>query len=246
MRRSIDVIATAQDAMSRNLEGHLAVVIDVLRATSVMSVAIRNGAKQIVAVSSVEEAFSLRDSGRFGDVLLGGERNAMKIEGFDLDNSPYNYVNECVDGKTIVMTTTNGTQALCATSKAAKTLVCSFLNVDAVATEIAESDMPVSIICAGTEGRFTLEDGLCAGSLVSRVLSLGDNLILSDFAVAMKNLVDNSSKNLYEMASEGEHFVRLQKKGFGRDAEICLNSTMTLPTLKVKEHFDGKVYVVGE
>lgn len=142
----------------------VAVVIDVLRATTVMVTALDAGARRVLTCREVREAQQLAGAVG-GQALLCGERGCRRIEGFDLGNSPAEYRPESVRGRDLVLTTTNGTQAIAAAGKATRVLIASFLNLSAVVAAIGDTDR-VQLICAGTEGKVTLEDVLLAGALV--------------------------------------------------------------------------------
>lgn len=162
---NIDVYFSPAVVDEAVLEGRVAVVIDVIRATSTMLEALANGARAIFPILSTEEAVRLASSlGREG-TLLCGERKGLKVEGFDLGNSPSEYLPDVVDGKQLVMTTTNGTRGLIAAEGANRVLVASFMNLTAV-TEALEEEEKLVIVCAGRDNRFALEDVLCAGAVM--------------------------------------------------------------------------------
>lgn len=150
-----------------DLSGSVAVVIDVLRATTTIIHALAAGAEVVIPCSEVEEAFAIRDRVGAQKCVLGGERHGLLIEGFDLDNSPFSYTPESVGGKTVVFTTTNGTRALAACRSAASVLVAGFVNRSAVVERLKADGRPVWIVCAGTDGYVTAEDVLVAGALAS-------------------------------------------------------------------------------
>ena len=214
----IHVVATAQEAQKTDMKGATAVVIDVLRATSTMTVAVHNGANGIVAVKSPDEAFRLKSLYPEGSVLLGGERHADKIEGFDLDNSPLSYTSNVVCGKTIVMTTTNGTLAIDACKSVDRLFISSFLNVNSVVNKLKSVVGDVYVVCAGTEGRFTIEDGLCAGYIVNALE--GEK---SDLAIALQEVYVSYSDDISRVVAKGEHFSRLIRKGYGCDLDVCFS-----------------------
>ncbi len=152
-------------AVPEELAGGAAVVIDVLRASTTMIHALAHGAARIIPCESVAEAHAVAARFPRQDVLLGGERGGVKIDGFDLDNSPRCYTPEVVAGKTIIFTTTNGTVALRRAARADTVLVGALVNLRAVLTRLQDYPGPVHLICAGTDGRLTAEDILCAGLL---------------------------------------------------------------------------------
>jgi 2-phosphosulfolactate phosphatase len=148
------------------LAGGLAVVIDVLRATTTIVHALAAGAACVRPCAEVEEARELAGGMRAGRVLLGGERGGQPLPGFDLGNSPREYTGKVCKGKTVVLTTTNGTRALLRAAEAERVLVAAFVNYSAVCEQLRQDARPVHIVCAGTEGEVSLEDTLLAGALV--------------------------------------------------------------------------------
>lgn len=148
--------------------GGIAVVIDVLRASTTIATALAHGAAAVRPVAGIEEARELAAVLGAG-TLLGGERGGVRIPGFDLGNSPLEYTPDRVAGKTIVITTTNGTAALHACREAREILVGALVNRTAVADEVrrlAGDSVPVHLVCAGTDGEITAEDVLAAGAIL--------------------------------------------------------------------------------
>ena len=188
------VFFTFGEVDGHDLHDRTAVVIDVLRATSTMIGALAAGAEAIYPVVSVEDAIKLVTSlGRAGprtpragghaergETLLAGERRGLAIEGFDLGNSPPEFTAAAVAGKRVVMSTTNGTAALVAASGAERVLVAAFVNLAAVVAAVEGAER-LAVVCAGRDGRFSIDDALCAGMLVSRLADrLGGALELED------------------------------------------------------------------
>jgi len=151
--------------------GSIAVVVDILRASTTITHALANGADCVIPCATVEEAFAARNELPTGTCLLGGERGGVRIDGFDLSNSPTGYNPDTVRGKSIGFTTTNGTGALIRAEKADDVLIGAFVNLSAVTDRLRTSELPVHIVCAGTNGQITGEDVLFAGALVDK---LGD------------------------------------------------------------------------
>lgn len=149
--------------------GTTAVVIDVIRATSTIMEALANGARAVYPVASTEEAVQLAASLGREDALLCGERKGVMIEGFDLGNSPREYTSERVAGKHLVMTTTNGTRAFMAVQGADRVLAASFLNISAAVAAVKGAER-LLVVCAGKEDRFSMDDAVCAGMIIRRVL----------------------------------------------------------------------------
>ncbi|MBS0205225.1 MAG: 2-phosphosulfolactate phosphatase [Planctomycetes bacterium] len=154
-----------------DVRGGIAVIIDVLRASTTIVHALDNGAKCVIPCGEVDEAHRIARTRPAGSVLLGGEREGTLIDGFDLDNNPFAYTASVVQGKTIAFTTSNGTRALLRAAAADRVLIGSFVNLQAVVNVLASDPRPVHLVCAGTKGKITVEDSLCAGAIVDRVLS---------------------------------------------------------------------------
>ncbi|MCG6955620.1 MAG: 2-phosphosulfolactate phosphatase [Gemmatimonadetes bacterium] len=171
----VDVFFTVAHAEPALLQEATVVVIDAVRATTSMVEALANGARGIFPTASTEEAVKLAVSLGRDDTLLCGERKGVKIEGFDLGNSPGEFTAEVVAGKRLVMSTTNGTGAFAAAQEAPRLVACAFTNLSAVATALAANDGTehLVVLCAGRQGRFALEDALCAGHLLRKVLDQG-------------------------------------------------------------------------
>lgn len=239
----IDVFFSPVEVQDVPVEGRTAVVIDVIRATSCIVEAMANGARAIFPTVLAEKAIKLAsDLGR-EDTLLCGERKGIKIEGFDLGNSPAEFTIEVVEGKQLVMSTTNGTRALLAVEHADRVLVASFLNLSAVAGALAGvSDLLV--VCAGRQDRFSLDDALCAGHLIRRILEeRGEGeLVLNDGAVVALDLAEK-----YEV---DEAFLRttmsgkaLQAAGLDLDLTLCSNVDLhtVVPEMRERRIELGKV-----
>ena len=158
-----------------SLRGGLAVVVDVLRATTVMVQALAAGCESIIPCGEIEEALQVAAGLPPGTALLAGERQGLPIPGFDLGNSPGEFTSRVCNDKTLVMTTTNGTRAILASQEAERVYIASFTNLRATSEEISvqflkkDHGHSVHIVCAGTEGHISLEDSLLAGALVSQI-----------------------------------------------------------------------------
>lgn len=156
--------------------GRVVVVIDVLRATSTIVEALANGARSVLPVAAVDEAVRKADELGRDAVLLCGEREMQPIRGFQLGNSPLEFTTERVAGKTLVMSTTNGTGALLTGAAAAECWVGALLNAGAVADRLSAAQSDALLLCAGREGAFALEDALCAGRIARRVRDATDGV----------------------------------------------------------------------
>lgn len=237
----ISVIPTAQQAQSINFSGQTAVVIDVLRATSVITTALENGAREVIPVKTVEEAQNLYAQCDTAKTLRGGERNALKIEGFNLSNSPLEYKKKVVEGKTLILTTTNGTNAINNIIGADEVVLACFRNGAAVVEHIVglshRGSHDIAIVCAGTESHFSLDDGLCAGMIIE-LLKQRTEVETDDLGLLLHRFYNESKDNLFGALSGCYHLKRLFTLGFYDDIKFCLetNCVQTVPVLK-----DGKI-----
>jgi 2-phosphosulfolactate phosphatase len=202
------------------LVGGLAVVIDVLRATTVIVHALAAGCKAVYPCPEIEEARKLAGGMRFGEVLLAGERGGLPLPGFDLGNSPGEFTPEVCRGRTIVLTTTNGTRALLRAAEADRVLAAGFVNFSAVCEQIRQDARPLHILCAGTEGEVTLEDVLLAGGLVN-FLSETEEIHLNDSGRLAWDCFENNGPVLpcaLEISTGGARLRRLGYEDDIRDA----------------------------
>ena len=173
-----------------DLAGGIAVVTDVLRATTTVGYALKNGARGIIPCESIDEAVGIREANdtASGEILLGGERGGEPISCFDLGNSPSEWSNEVVAGREIAFTTTNGTRALLRSVLADRVLMGAFANLGAVCDVLLEDSRPIHIVCAGTVGKISTEDCLFAGAVVGRLLGVSTES--TDLAAAGIELCD--------------------------------------------------------
>ncbi|MBI4538343.1 MAG: 2-phosphosulfolactate phosphatase [Gemmatimonadetes bacterium] len=217
---NVVVYFTADEVDAGVLQGSTAVVVDVLRATSTVVEALANGARAIYPTVSAEEAIRLAASLGRDDTLLCGERRGLKIEGFDLGNSPAEFEVAKVGGRRLVMSTTNGTRALLASAAAARVLIGSFLNLSAVAAAVAGAEV-LAIVCAGREGRFALEDAVCAGHLLARLTARKDVVpALNDAAEAALVLAGRYSPDAGFLARTAAGHA-LTEIGLASDLALC-------------------------
>lgn len=157
------------------LRGGVAVVIDILRASSTISTAIANDAETVIPCEQVEQTFQIREELAGAPVILGGERGGVIIEGFDFGNSPKDYSADQVSGKTVLFTTTNGTRAIHRCKEASAVYVGSFLNLGAITKELSRRAEPIHLVCAGTDGTITAEDCLFAGAVAEQLAQLTES-----------------------------------------------------------------------
>jgi len=211
------------------------VVIDVLRATSVICKALHEGAKEIIPVNTVDFAMKISGNAYGGQTLLCGERNTKMVEGFNLGNSPDEYAKEIVAGKSIILFTTNGSKSILRAKFSEHLFICSFNNLKTVAKQLVKLNKDVEILCAGSSGMFCIEDTVCAGRLISEIEKIKRNkseINISDSGKACKVLNDNYGHDVHSMLSECEHGKLLIKNNFSADIDFCsiLNNCPVLPS----------------
>ncbi len=231
----IEVLPSAGSPRIPYLEDKLVIVIDVLRATSTMVTALANGCQAIIPALTPEEALETRLT--LPGSLLGGERQALPIEGFDLGNSPFDYVPEKVGGKRVIMTTTNGTRAIRDACAAPMIWMASFLNMQSIVLALLRQFetnckfQGIVVFCAGTEERFDLPDTLCAGMLID---AIGTDVVLNDLGEAARILYRSSKNHLVDMIRNSAHGQRLMSLGLERDLVYCSTPNI-LPIIPVLE-----------
>ncbi|MBI4520829.1 MAG: 2-phosphosulfolactate phosphatase [Gemmatimonadetes bacterium] len=216
---NVRVFFSADEVDAAAIQGRTVVVIDVLRATSTLLEALANGAREVYATESTEEAIRLAGSLGREDTLLCGERRGLKIEGFDLGNSPAEFEPSRIRDKRLVMSTTNGTRALVASAAAARVLIGSFLNLRAVASALKGESL-VGIVCAGKEGRFALEDAVCAGHLLRRLRRARKTWDANDAAEAALILAAQYQPGLDFLVSTAAGRALIEA-GLGDDLPLC-------------------------
>ncbi len=227
-------VAFTPDEMDDQARSGACVVVDVLRATSSMVTAMSNGCSGIHPVVEPSQAFPLAD-GR--SVLACGERQGVKIAGYHMGNSPLEFAGQAVEGKRLVMCTTNGTRAIRAAWGFRRMLIGSFLNGPTLAHRLREEGEGITIVCAGREGSFSLEDTLCAGMLLSDVE--GE---MSDGAVAAATLFEKYQDRLEEVLLESEHGRFLRGIGFEEDVQYCARVGITESVPEVSRSGEAPPY----
>lgn len=224
----IDIQLVPSQPDSDILLNRTVVVIDVLRATSVMVHAMWQGALEIIPLATAEAAFEMAKVFPRGSIILGGERGSKKIPGFDLGNSPKEYIAERVKGKKLILTTTNGTKAFHVVSSGREILVGSFFNIGITAQRCLELNRDLLIFPSGDEGKFSLEDTICGGMLIERIMKKGGKRIdLSDASRCAQILYKKFEDNLTEAFHLSHHGKELINRGFIEDLAYCAQIDMT-------------------
>lgn len=225
--RNLEVCLTPALLHLHDFSNSIVVVIDIFRATSSICYGIENGAESIIPVATIEACESYRAS----DFLLAAERNGEVVAGFDFGNSPFSYTKDKVGGKTIVLTTTNGTHAINMSRGANKIVIGSFLNLAALGDWLKTQPNDVLLLCSGWKDKVNLEDTLFAGSIVDYLNDEG--YILDDAGIASKDLYTIAKNDLRGYLKKTSHGERLKKLGIEEDIAFCLNlnTTKEIPIL---------------
>jgi len=212
------------------VDDYVVVVIDIFRATSSICYGIENGAEAIIPVSEIEECVAYQE--KHPDYLLAAERDGKVVSGFDFGNSPFSYTKEKVAGKTVVLTTTNGTHALHLSRSAKKIIIGSFLNLTAVCDWLKTQQENILLVCAGWKNNFNLEDTLFAGAVVEQLKD--SNFRVDDAAIAANDLYQIARGDLDGYLKKTSHSERLKKLGIEADIAFCLQVDITtaIPVLE--------------
>jgi 2-phosphosulfolactate phosphatase len=217
----VDVAVTPGGLATARLAGVTVLVIDVFRASTTMVTALAHGCAGIVPVADADEARS-RASAAGGRVLVAGERRGVTIPGFDLGNSPLEFTPAVVAGATVVFTTSNGTGALLAARGAAAVGVAGFVNLSAAVAWALAEGRDVLALCAGERGRPSLEDHVCAGLLVDRLLAQAPATVPTPAAAEARRLARAYDGDLARLATDSAWGRHLTAEGRAADLVACL------------------------
>lgn len=237
----IDLHVTPHEAERAPLEKRQLVVVDVLRSCSTIATALRNGAAKVIPVETVEEAMRLAQTMDAKQRLLCGERDGVKVNGFDLGNSPREYEKGRVEGKTLLFASTNASPVMAGLLVGREQRLLSFVNVSAVAEAVRQDGADLTIVCAGRNGRLSLEDTACAGALVRRLVKRGAGAgatVLNDaaeMAAAYDRAHGGDPEAILRRSDHGRYLIEL---GFEDDLPVCaaVDSVPVVPFLR-----DGRI-----
>lgn len=227
-QKSIEVCLTPALLNLFDTKDSIVVVIDILRATSSIVYGIDNGASAIIPVAQVDDCLIYTAKG----FLLAAERNGEVVEGYDFGNSPFSYTSDKVGGKTVVLTTTNGTKALhMAREQAYQVVIGSFLNLKSLCNWLRVQEKNVLLLCAGWKDNFNLEDTLFAGAVVNELRK--DFTHFDDSCVAAEDLYLLAKDDLRSYLHKSSHSHRLAELNIEEDVKFCLqlNICEAIPVL---------------
>jgi 2-phosphosulfolactate phosphatase len=220
----LDVFFGPQEVTAADVTNRVVAVVDVLRASTSIAIALDNGARAVIPLASSEDVISRAKSLERSEVRLAGERKSQQIPGFDVGNSPRDFTREAVEGKTILMTTTNGTSAILAVQGARDVVIASYVNFSAVLSMLRAAlrgGTDVTILCAGQEKRFALEDAACAGLYVQHITAKQTKAQINDAAQAAMLIDKKFGSNLKRLLRMSAHGASLVEAGFAEDIPLC-------------------------
>jgi len=208
----------------------VAVVVDVLRASSAIVTAFMNGAEKIIPVGTLEEAKEMKQKG----YMVAAERDGIVRDFADFGNSPFNFTRERVQNNDIVYSTTNGTQAIQLASSSHSVVVGTFLNLQAIIDHLIKMDRDVIILCAGWKNKFNLEDTLFAGAVADKLLQIEGFGTICDSTIAAQDLWIMARNDLLNYIEKAAQRHRLKKNKLDDVIEYCLtqDKTRLIPVLK--------------
>lgn len=209
----------------------IVVVIDILRATSAMVTAFQHGVKDIIPVATLDEA---RQYMGLKDHIVAAERNGEVVEGFPVGNSPLAFKAMDLRGKTVVISTTNGTQAIQTGREAKQLVIGSFLNLTALTDWLLKQNDNILLLCSGWKDKFSLEDGVFAGAVMHRLLASGKFGVEEDSSIASKYLYMAARDNLMSILKAAPRRKRLQQLHLLDDVKFCLtpDQSSVIPVLR--------------
>jgi len=211
-----------------DVQERVVVVVDVLRATSCMVAGLGSGGASITPFADLEACRAMKDQG----YRIAAERNGKKVDGFDMGNSPYEYMAPENQGQRIATTTTNGTRAIELSKNSQGLYIGAFLNISALATQLRARTEDILVLCAGWKGRFNLEDTLFGGALIHHLRDAVKPV--DDAALAALTLYQSQADNLAAFLKQSAHAQRLSGPSAAKDIELCLSQDKfdAVPTLQ--------------
>jgi len=231
----IDVIISAEDIHDSKIKDKIVVVIDIFRATSVIITALNNGCKEVIPYLTIEETLESAKKLNREDYVLGGERKAVKIKGFDLSNSPLEYTDELIRNKIVLFTTTNGTRTLTKSVSAKRVFIAAMINSESVARKLLKINEDVVIINAGTNGNFSMDDFICSGYIINEMLKYNEDMELTDIAKTA-NMIYEENFDIISYVRKATHYSVMKSLKLDADIEYCIRKSI----VEIVPEYDGK------
>jgi len=220
----VDVVFGGAAFAPFDVTGRLVAVIDVLRASTTIAAALANGARAVIPLENSDDVVRNAKAFERSDVRLAGERRMLPIPGLDLGNSPRDFTRDAVEGKTIIMATTNGTPAIAAAQGARDVVIASYVNytvVLAMMRAALRGGADVTLVCAGRDRQFSLEDAGCAGRYVYNISKRLAGIELNDAAQSCVLIDRKYGDRVLGLFDASEHGRALREAGFGDDITSC-------------------------
>ena len=216
--RTVDICLSPDLLHLYDVTDKVVVVVDILRATSCMTTGIAFGLNHIKPVANLADCRGFREQGYY----IAGERNGQKVEGFDLGNSPFDYMDGQLMNQKVAVTTTNGTRAIELARESPQVIIGSFLNISAVTEHLIIQKLDVLILCAGWKGKVNLEDTLFAGALSAKLR--GTFVHACDAPIVAEGIYDAVKGHMLQALNNSSHVIRLKKLGIQKDIAFCLKT----------------------
>ena len=228
-----DVIDFSNKLSDRLFINKTVVVIDVFRCTTTITAALMNGAAKVIPTREPEDAMALAEKIGKDSCVLGGERGGLRMPGFDLGNSPLEYTNSVVRDKNVIISTTNGSNAICKAAGAEYLFLGAMTNFSAVAERAAKLKNDILILCSGNKESTAAEDWCAAGAITNVLKQIEKDIELSDTAMIAEQLYLDIINGTFDI-SKTLHYKELRKLGFDDDLEYCMrrNTTDLIPVYK--------------
>jgi len=231
--KTVEVCFTPALLNKYSIENKLVVVVDILRATTIITTMFKNGLYKLLPVKNLDEAKAYKEKG----FMVAAERNGKKLDFADFNNSPYVFTPEIVKGKTLVYSSTNGTNTIDSVKSAKKVVIASFLNLSAVTDYIQKSNKNVVILCSGWQGNFCSEDAIFAGALSERLLTTRLFTTNCDSSLASMDLWSVAKKDILNYIKSIYQYQRLISLGLGNIIDYCFQTDITSVVVLLKDNY---------
>jgi 2-phosphosulfolactate phosphatase len=230
-RSTVEVCFSPNDYPLYKSQHEIVVVIDVLRATSAIVAGMASGLKSIIPVATLEEAFEYKAEG----YIVAAERGGEVVEGFAFGNSPYSFMKPELKGKSVVLSTTNGTRAI-KTPENKEVVIGALVNYRAVAEYLIQEKRNVLMLASGWKDKFNLEDTICAGAIANALISTGEFVSEEDSSIAAKYIFQSAMDNYMGYLKSSSHRRRLKRLNLNEDIKFCLTPNKFNIVPKLERH----------
>ncbi|MDK2978161.1 MAG: 2-phosphosulfolactate phosphatase [Bacteroidales bacterium] len=231
--KTVEVCFTPELLGKFNLNNKMVVIVDILRATTIITTMFKNGLDKLIPVNNLNEAKKYKEKG----FLVAAERNGVKVDFADFNNSPYVFTEENIKGKTLVYSSTNGTNTINSVKNAKQVIIASFLNLSAVAKYIKKENNDVLLLCSGWQGNFCTEDALFSGALSEELLTTRQFTTNCDSAMAAMDLWSVAKKDILAYIKTIYQYQRLTRLGLKSIIDYCFQIDTTQVVVLLKDNY---------